>query len=64
MLWENIGGEQRPSEMGNCLWQLINLANIYNINIQEVIDHNVEKLNNRHKGLKVAKDGGIRKDND
>ena len=52
------------SEIGDVLWQLVNLMNCYKINIEEVIDHNVEKLNKRHGDKKVAKDGGVRKDND
>lgn len=48
-------------ELGDCLWQYINLLNQYNLDLQDVLDANVVKLNNRHGSNKtVAKDGGKR----
>lgn len=45
-------------EMGDILWQYVNLLNQYNVNVEDVIDSNVNKLNKRHGNQKVAKDGG------
>lgn len=50
--------EKIKDEIGDSLWQMINLMNQYNLDIQDVIDHNVSKLNKRHGNQKVAKDGG------
>lgn len=47
-------------ELGDVLWQYINLCNQYHISIDDIIKHNVEKLNERHGENKVASDGGKR----
>lgn len=45
-------------EAGDVIWQYMCLLNQYNVSVEEVINKNVEKLNERHSGVKVAKDGG------
>lgn len=50
--------EKIIDEMGDILWQYINLLNQYQVSIEDVINSNVEKLNKRHGSNKVAKDGG------
>ncbi len=50
--------EKIIDEMGDILWQYINLLNQYQVSIEDVINSNVEKLNKRHGGNKIAKDGG------
>ena len=50
--------EKIIDEMGDVFWQYINLLNQYQVSIEDVINSNVEKLNKRHGGNKIAKDGG------
>lgn len=45
-------------EIGDVLWQLTLVMCKYNIDFQEVIDKNYDKLTRRHGGVKTAKDGG------
>ena len=46
-------------ECGDVLWQLVNLMNMYNLNIEDVLNENILKLNKRHGGSgKTAVDGG------
>ena len=45
-------------ECGDVAWQLMCLLNQYDVSFEEVIESNVNKLNERHGGAKVAKDGG------
>lgn len=46
-------------ECGDVLWQLVNLLNQYDLDIVDVINNNVSKLNSRHGGAgKTATDGG------
>lgn len=47
-------------EMGDVLWQYLNLCNLLNLDINNIINHNLEKLDSRHNGAKVALDGGKR----
>lgn len=47
-------------EMGDVLWQYLNLCNYLSLNIEDIINHNLEKLNKRHDGIKVTLDGGKR----
>lgn len=53
-------GEKIIDEAGDCLWQLINVLNMYDLNIETVINYNKNKLLNRHNGVKTSKDGGKR----
>lgn len=51
--------EKIIDECGDILWQLVNLINQYDVDIETVINNNVEKLNKRHGGPnKTASDGG------
>lgn len=51
--------EKIADEIGDCLWQLVLVACKYDLNIEDVINKNVEKLNSRHKGFnKVNPNGG------
>jgi len=53
--------DKMTSEIGDIMWQVFNLANMYNIDMEKILEHNVEKLNKRHGGAgKTAIDGGIR----
>lgn len=52
--------EEVEDELGDVLWQYVNLCGQCGIKIEDIIDHNVEKLNKRHGSQKVAKDGGKR----
>lgn len=45
-------------ECGDVLWQLVLVMSKYDVDIEDVINNNVEKLNKRHGNQKVAKDGG------
>lgn len=45
-------------ECGDVLWQLILVMCKYEVNVEDVINKNVEKLNKRHGNQKIAKDGG------
>lgn len=47
-------------EMGDVLWQYLNLCNYLGLDINDIINHNLEKLNDRHGGAKTALDGGKR----
>ena len=51
--------EKIADEAGDVLWQLINVLNTYGLDVEQVIDANVKKLNERHGGAgKTANDGG------
>ena len=51
--------EKIKDEAGDCLWQLMLVLCKYDLDVQDVINSNVEKLNSRHGGTgKTAKDGG------
>ena len=52
--------EKIIDELGDVLWQYINLLNQYNLSIDVIIETNVQKLTNRHKGNTVRADGGER----
>ena len=45
-------------ECGDVLWQLMLVMCKYDLNVEDIINYNVEKLNKRHGNQKVAKDGG------
>lgn len=46
-------------ECGDVLWQYMLVLCKYNLNIEDVIEENVRKLNSRHGGAgKTASDGG------
>ena len=45
-------------ECGDVLWQLILVMCKYEVNVEDVINKNVEKLNKRHGNQKITKDGG------
>lgn len=45
-------------ECGDVLWQLMLVMCKYEVNVEDVINKNVEKLNKRHGNQKIAKDGG------
>lgn len=51
--------EKIADECGDVLWQLILVMCKYNIDVEDIINKNIEKLNTRHGGAgKVANDGG------
>lgn len=52
--------EKLIDELGDVLWQLINVCVQLNISVDDVIDHNIKKLIFRHGGVKTASNGGIR----
>lgn len=53
--------EEIKDEMSDVLWQYVNLCNQLNLNIEDLIDYNVDKLNKRFNGSNnVCKDGGKR----
>lgn len=52
--------EKLIEEIGDFIWQTFALLNSLNLTFEEVIEYNVSKLNNRHKGRKLDKKGGIR----
>lgn len=54
------GRDEIVDEAGDVLWQLVNLLNQYGITLEEVMDHNISKLINRHKGERTAENGGER----
>lgn len=47
-------------EAGDVLWQYMLVLVKYNLNVDDVINSNVEKLNQRHGSVKVSSDGGSR----
>lgn len=47
-------------EMGDVLWQYIALMQSFNLSLDEIIKHNVEKLKNRHGNKPVDLKGGKR----
>lgn len=47
-------------EAGDTLWQLVNLLNMYNVDLETIINNNYNKLINRHKGVKTDERGGER----
>ena len=50
--------EKIIDECGDVLWQLMLVLCKYNVDVSDVINKNVEKLNKRHGDQKIAKDGG------
>lgn len=52
--------EKLIEEIGDFIWQTFALLNSLNLTFEEVIEYNVSKLNNRHKGCGLDKKGGIR----
>lgn len=56
--WE--GENKIIDESGDVLWQFINLLNQRGLNINDVVDYNVKKLQNRHGGKGTASNGGKR----
>lgn len=52
--------DEIKEEMGDVLWQYVNLCKQLGLDITDIIQTNVDKLNKRHGGDKVAKDGGKR----
>lgn len=56
-----VGIEEKiVDEAGDVLWQFINLLNMYNLDFDEIMKYNYNKLTMRHEGIKVSKDGGKR----
>lgn len=47
-------------EMGDVLWQFVALANAARLNVEDIINFNVEKLNQRHGGATLDLTGGKR----
>lgn len=50
--------EKIIDECGDVLWQLMLVLCKYDVDVSDVINKNVEKLNKRHGDQKIAKDGG------
>lgn len=47
-------------ELGDVLWQWTALANAFDLDVSEIIDYNVDKLNKRHGGACLDTTGGLR----
>lgn len=47
-------------ELGDVLWQWVALANSFNLSMDDIIEYNVAKLNERHGGAQLDKTGGKR----
>ena len=52
--------EKIKDELGDVFWQYMLLVSKYNLTLDEIIEYNVQKLNNRHKGFKTNPNGGNR----
>lgn len=52
--------EKIKDEAGDVLWQYVLVLCKLGLSIEEVMDSNVKKLNNRHKGIKTMRNGGER----
>lgn len=57
--WKDLTAKLKD-ELGDCLWQWTACVNSLGLNVEEVINYNIEKLNKRHGGVTLDKTGGNR----
>ena len=48
------------SELGDVLWQLVCVMNMYNVSLDDIMNKNYFKLIKRHGGVKTNNEGGKR----